>query len=157
MICDIIWDNFSFFFFFSNFRWACIILTTLLIRGATLPLVINQLKATSKLTVCCGFTCCCFFLSPNIYIYIYILFSFRFLFEFGNMLDISTCHVVSLKVEVFQNISKFITWLITSLLWSSWSSLTEKSIFRILNSFMKFLEFSFWKLHFQNFEFLYHV
>ncbi|KAJ9173720.1 hypothetical protein P3X46_016830 [Hevea brasiliensis] len=31
--------------------WASLILTTLLIRGATLPLVINQLKATSKLTL----------------------------------------------------------------------------------------------------------
>ncbi|XP_054815364.1 mitochondrial inner membrane protein OXA1-like isoform X3 [Prosopis cineraria] len=31
--------------------WAAITLTTLLIRGATLPLLINQLKATSKLTL----------------------------------------------------------------------------------------------------------
>ncbi|PNY17250.1 mitochondrial inner membrane protein OXA1-like [Trifolium pratense] len=31
--------------------WAAIILTTLLIRSATVPLLINQLKATSKLTV----------------------------------------------------------------------------------------------------------
>ncbi|XP_054802509.1 mitochondrial inner membrane protein OXA1-like [Prosopis cineraria] len=31
--------------------WAAIALTTLLIRGATLPLLINQLKATSKLTL----------------------------------------------------------------------------------------------------------
>ncbi|KAF5460552.1 hypothetical protein F2P56_020416 [Juglans regia] len=31
--------------------WACIALTTLLIRGATLPLLINQLKATAKLTL----------------------------------------------------------------------------------------------------------
>ncbi|KAF7803497.1 mitochondrial inner membrane protein OXA1-like [Senna tora] len=31
--------------------WAAIVLTTLLIRSATLPLLINQLKATSKLTL----------------------------------------------------------------------------------------------------------
>ncbi|GAU40317.1 hypothetical protein TSUD_64820 [Trifolium subterraneum] len=31
--------------------WAAIILTTLLIRSATVPLLINQLKATSKLTL----------------------------------------------------------------------------------------------------------
>ncbi|XP_024935248.3 mitochondrial inner membrane protein OXA1 isoform X2 [Ziziphus jujuba] len=31
--------------------WASIALTTLLIRGATVPLLINQLKATSKLTI----------------------------------------------------------------------------------------------------------
>ncbi|KAJ0049215.1 hypothetical protein Pint_14987 [Pistacia integerrima] len=31
--------------------WVCIVLTTLLIRSATLPLLINQLKATSKLTL----------------------------------------------------------------------------------------------------------
>ncbi|KAB1216046.1 Mitochondrial inner membrane protein OXA1 [Morella rubra] len=31
--------------------WACIALTTLLIRGATVPLLINQLKATAKLTL----------------------------------------------------------------------------------------------------------
>lgn len=29
--------------------WACIALTTLIIRGATVPLLVNQLKATSKL------------------------------------------------------------------------------------------------------------
>lgn len=34
--------------------WASIVLTTLLIRGVTLPLVINQLKATSKLTTTLG-------------------------------------------------------------------------------------------------------
>ncbi|XP_022942094.1 mitochondrial inner membrane protein OXA1-like [Cucurbita moschata] len=31
--------------------WACIVLTTLLIRGATFPLLINQLKSTAKLTL----------------------------------------------------------------------------------------------------------
>ncbi|KAL2343997.1 hypothetical protein Fmac_005282 [Flemingia macrophylla] len=31
--------------------WAAIVLTTLLIRSATIPLIINQLKATSKLTL----------------------------------------------------------------------------------------------------------
>lgn len=31
--------------------WAAIALTTLMIRGATIPLIINQLKATSKLTL----------------------------------------------------------------------------------------------------------
>ncbi|XP_023552636.1 mitochondrial inner membrane protein OXA1-like isoform X1 [Cucurbita pepo subsp. pepo] len=31
--------------------WACIVLTTLLIRGATVPLLINQLKSTAKLTL----------------------------------------------------------------------------------------------------------
>ncbi|KDP45027.1 hypothetical protein JCGZ_01527 [Jatropha curcas] len=37
---------------FTGFNWwASIILTTLLIRGATVPLLINQLKATSKLTL----------------------------------------------------------------------------------------------------------
>lgn len=43
-------------FFLTSFRWAAIALTTLVIRGATLPLLINQLKATAKLTVC-GSTC----------------------------------------------------------------------------------------------------
>jgi len=33
-------------------RWSAIIVTTLLIRTATVPLLINQLKTTSKLTVC---------------------------------------------------------------------------------------------------------
>lgn len=32
-------------------RWASIVLTTLLIRGLTVPFLINQLKATSKLSV----------------------------------------------------------------------------------------------------------
>ena len=36
---------------FNFFRWAAIALTTVLIRGATIPLLINQLKATSKLSV----------------------------------------------------------------------------------------------------------
>ncbi|KAK7400533.1 hypothetical protein VNO78_11742 [Psophocarpus tetragonolobus] len=31
--------------------WAAIVITTVLIRGATVPLLINQLKATSKLTI----------------------------------------------------------------------------------------------------------
>ena len=35
-------------------RWAAIALTTLVIRTATVPLLVNQLKATSKLTVCCA-------------------------------------------------------------------------------------------------------
>lgn len=38
-------------------RWASIALATLLIRGATLPLLINQLKATSKLTVSLIISC----------------------------------------------------------------------------------------------------
>lgn len=49
------WKHFLLYFiifFLPSFRWACIALTTLLIRGATLPLLINQLKATAKLTVC---------------------------------------------------------------------------------------------------------
>jgi YidC/Oxa1 family membrane protein insertase len=29
--------------------WACIALTTLIIRSATIPLLVNQLKATTKL------------------------------------------------------------------------------------------------------------
>ncbi|KAA8520947.1 hypothetical protein F0562_011620 [Nyssa sinensis] len=37
---------------FTGFNWwASIVVTTLLIRGATFPLLINQLKATSKLTL----------------------------------------------------------------------------------------------------------
>jgi len=32
-------------------RWAAIAVTTILIRGATLPFLINQLKATYKLNV----------------------------------------------------------------------------------------------------------
>lgn len=34
-----------------NLRWGSIVATTLLIRGLAVPLMINQLKATSKLTV----------------------------------------------------------------------------------------------------------
>lgn len=33
------------------FRWAAIAITTLLIRTATVPILINQLKAMSKLAV----------------------------------------------------------------------------------------------------------
>ncbi|XP_022721410.1 mitochondrial inner membrane protein OXA1-like isoform X2 [Durio zibethinus] len=37
---------------FTGFNWwASIVVTTLLIRGATLPLLINQLKATTKMTL----------------------------------------------------------------------------------------------------------
>ncbi|XP_052209901.1 mitochondrial inner membrane protein OXA1-like [Diospyros lotus] len=37
---------------FTGFNWwASIVVTTLLIRGATVPLLINQLKSTSKLTI----------------------------------------------------------------------------------------------------------
>ncbi|XWS50082.1 hypothetical protein CRYUN_Cryun12cG0057800 [Craigia yunnanensis] len=37
---------------FTGFNWwACIVVTTLLIRGATLPLLINQLKATTKMSL----------------------------------------------------------------------------------------------------------
>ena len=35
-------------------RWACIALTTLLIRSATIPLLMNQLRATVKLNVKCS-------------------------------------------------------------------------------------------------------
>ncbi|KAH7550139.1 hypothetical protein JRO89_XS13G0141300 [Xanthoceras sorbifolium] len=41
---------------FTGFNWwASIVVTTLLIRSAALPLLINQLKATSKLTVCAAY------------------------------------------------------------------------------------------------------
>lgn len=50
-------------FFFGNlilFRWASIIATTLVIRWLALPLMVNQLKATSKFTVS---SCTCFLLT----------------------------------------------------------------------------------------------
>lgn len=56
VICDIKPRYSIYLIMFSFFRWASIIVTTLLIRGATVPLLINQLKATTKLTVCC-FSC----------------------------------------------------------------------------------------------------
>jgi membrane protein insertase Oxa1/YidC/SpoIIIJ len=34
-------------------RWVCIALTTFIIRIATVPLLVNQLKATTKLRVKC--------------------------------------------------------------------------------------------------------
>jgi membrane protein insertase Oxa1/YidC/SpoIIIJ len=40
----------NFFSFFFG-RWASIALTTVLIRGVTIPILLNQLKATYKLNV----------------------------------------------------------------------------------------------------------
>lgn len=42
---------FWFLSFCICFRWAAIVVTTLLIRSCTVPLLVNQLKATAKLTV----------------------------------------------------------------------------------------------------------
>ncbi|XP_052878315.1 mitochondrial inner membrane protein OXA1-like [Gossypium arboreum] len=53
--------------------WASIAVTTLLIRGATLPLLINELKATTKMTVC-NFTCFCFIFLPSLSFFSGVLF-----------------------------------------------------------------------------------
>lgn len=48
----------EFIFVLIIVRWLAIALTTLLIRTATVPLLINQLKSTSKLSVSLFISCC---------------------------------------------------------------------------------------------------
>ncbi|KAF8380066.1 hypothetical protein HHK36_027536 [Tetracentron sinense] len=76
--------------------WASIALTTILIRGATIPLLIQQLKATSKLTVSCTSSFCPLF---HLFMCVVRAFSIGNLMHGYNLQSLSIIHLCMVKLH----------------------------------------------------------